>query len=147
MRYRKTNPDSPTPTPNNSPKNRKEVKKVKERTIADALDSVRVWRQLYDQYDNKGKRIYNLESAAKVVGISKKTLDDYNYQIKLAESFKFDFQTHRHEKIGVMRSFIKNMQTKGEKVLPPTQSITNYHSNPNIPNFIDTDLFWADSDE
>ena len=61
LRYRRISPDSPTPTPNNSPKNRTSaVKKVKERTIADALDSVKVWRQLYDQYDAKGKRLYNL---------------------------------------------------------------------------------------
>jgi hypothetical protein len=38
-----------------------------------------------------GKKIYNLESAANKIGISKRTLDDYYYLIKSAETLTFDF--------------------------------------------------------
>ena len=35
-----------------------------------------------------------LDVSAKMIGLSKKTLDDYYLQIKLAESYGFDFQSH-----------------------------------------------------
>lgn len=41
--------------------------------------------------DNDGRRIHTSESAAQVVGLAKKTLDDYHYQIRLAKDYGFDF--------------------------------------------------------
>ncbi len=35
-------------------------KKVKERTIREAREYVRYWRQLYEMVDEKGKRVYTL---------------------------------------------------------------------------------------
>lgn len=45
---------------------------------------VRRWRELYrGTFDASGKRIQiNLQQAARMVGISKKSLDDYLLQIK-----------------------------------------------------------------
>lgn len=48
-----------------------------------------------------------MDSAAKELGIQKKTLDDYNYQLQLGESYSFDFQKHKDDKIGFLRQFIK----------------------------------------
>lgn len=42
------------------------------------------WRNLYDTADFTGKRLYTLEEAAKVVGIAKKTLDDYHMHLRVA---------------------------------------------------------------
>jgi hypothetical protein len=33
----------------------------------------------------------SLQEAAKAVGVSKKSLDDYYYQLRLGEFYKFDF--------------------------------------------------------
>lgn len=35
-------------------------KKVKERTIREAMEYVNYWRQLYEQVDTNGKRLYTL---------------------------------------------------------------------------------------
>ena len=57
--------------------------------------------------DENGKKLYTLESAAKELGIQKKTLDDYNYQLQLGESYSFNFEKYKNEKIGFLRQFIK----------------------------------------
>jgi hypothetical protein len=82
-------------------------KKVKERTIREARDSVAEWRWLYEQVDAKGKRIHTLDSAANKVGLAKKTLDDYLYQMRQGEYYGFKFQENEHEKIGVLRRFVR----------------------------------------
>ena len=51
--------------------------------------------------------MHTLESAANKVGLAKKTLDDYYYQLRQAEYYGFDFQNHRDDKIGVLRKFVK----------------------------------------
>jgi hypothetical protein len=66
-------------------------KKVKERTIREARDFVAEWRWLYEQVDGRGKRIYTLDTAAEKVGLAKKTLDDYLYQMRQGEYFGFKF--------------------------------------------------------
>lgn len=61
INYRKV--ISPTTAPKNNSSDLKK-KKVKERTIKEAVDAVQQWRDLYEITDNKGKRIYTLETAA-----------------------------------------------------------------------------------
>ena len=41
------------------------------------------------------------------MGISKKSLDDYYYQLRMGEKYEFDFPSHLQDKIGVLRTFIK----------------------------------------
>lgn len=41
------------------------------------------------------------------MGVSKKSLDDYYYQLRVGEKHNFDFNAHLEEKIGVLRAFIK----------------------------------------
>lgn len=69
---------------------------------------------LYSGYEEDGQvKKMSLEDAAVVVGISKKTLDDYLMQIRSAKKFGFDFARHYSEKVGVIRSFVK--KKKGEE--------------------------------
>lgn len=48
-----------------------------------------------------------LQEAAKFVGVSKKSLDDYYYQLRIGEKHDFDFAAHFEDKIGALRAFIK----------------------------------------
>lgn len=63
--------------------------------------------------DENGKKLYTLEQAAAKLGIHKKTLDDYYYKLKGAQSLGFDIEKNRHEKIGVLRRFVKENKKKG----------------------------------
>ena len=47
-----------------------------------------------------------------MMGIPKKTLDDYYAHIKIGSEFKFDFQHNLQQKIGVLRSFVKEKNSK-----------------------------------
>lgn len=53
-----------------------------------------------------------LEEAAKQIDISKKTLDDYHSQIRLAEQYGFDFDNHLDCKMGVLRKFVRERHKK-----------------------------------
>jgi hypothetical protein len=68
-----------------------------------------MWRKLYNGITSKeGQMVrYSLEEAAKKVGISKKSLDDYLLQLRYGKKFEFDFNKHKDEKIGILRSFVK----------------------------------------
>lgn len=50
---------------------------------------------------------YSLEDAAKKVGISKKSLDDYLLQLRYGKKYGFDFNEHKEAKIGILRAFVK----------------------------------------
>lgn len=78
----------------------------KERTIHDVLMKVAEWRKI-----NKVDKV-SFEVAAQQVGLSRKTLDDYYLQIKLAETYGFDFQSHEYHGIGVLRRFVKERHVK-----------------------------------
>ena len=86
----------------------------KERTIKDVLQSVRLWRKIHNNLDKDSVSRVSLQDAAKVVGISKKSLDDYFSQLRLAEEYGFDFQMNMDEKIGVMRSYVKKQRAKAK---------------------------------
>ena len=47
-----------------------------------------------------------------MVGMSKKSLDDYFYQLRLGEKYGFDFKSHLHDKVGVLRNYVKEMKKK-----------------------------------
>mmetsp|Transcript_7489 Transcript_7489/g.6815 ORF Transcript_7489/g.6815 Transcript_7489/m.6815 type:complete len:81 (+) Transcript_7489:899-1141(+) len=49
----------------------------------------------------------NLDEAAKRVGFSKKTLDDYFMIIKRARALNFDFCANQNQRFGILRSFVK----------------------------------------
>ncbi len=54
----------------------------------------------------------NLLDAAKMVGVSKKSLDDYYCQLRLGELYGFDFASNIHEGMGVLRTFVKENKEK-----------------------------------
>ena len=65
----------------------------KERTIGEAIALVKRWRELHltaAKPGNVAKRM-NLQEAAREIGISKKSLDDYYCQLRLAEMNGFNF--------------------------------------------------------
>lgn len=92
-------------------------KRTKERTIQDIIEKVSLWRKLYNGVqDPEGNLLrYSLEDAASKVGVSKKSLDDYLLQLRFGKKFGFDFQKHKDDKVGVLRSFVKDQKGKSKK--------------------------------
>jgi len=87
-------------------------RREKERKIGEVVTKVCAWRQSYRN------RKMTLEDAAKLVDISKKSLDDYFFQLKKAQKAGFNFNEHKNDKIGILRSFNKRMldvQKNGKK--------------------------------
>lgn len=76
---------------------KQEIKRIKERKLNQVIEKVAEWRRLYTGYvDSEGKNIkLNLEKAARVVGLSKKTLDDYLLQLRAAKKYNFDFNKNK----------------------------------------------------
>ena len=84
------------------------TRRAKERKIGSVVKKVYMWRKLYTGVDyGKGTIKLTLEEAAKKVGISKKSLDDYLIQLRNGRSLGFNFNEHKNDKIGVLRSFVK----------------------------------------
>lgn len=84
-------------------------KRTKERTIEEIIEKVSLWRKLYNGVIRDGNLVrYSLEDAASKVGVSKKSLDDYLLQMRFGKKYGFDFQKHKQDKVGVLRTFVKN---------------------------------------
>lgn len=58
----------------------------------------------------------SLQEAAREVNISKKSLDDYLFQIRFGHNFQFNFNEHYNDKVGVLRDFVrqKKKNNKGD---------------------------------
>lgn len=54
--------------------------------------------------------MYTLVSAAKEVGIAKKTLDDYFNHIRIGFRYNFNFERFSNEKVGFLRKFVKSIR-------------------------------------
>ena len=74
---------------------------------------VKRWRKTHNTLD-KAKNKINLQEAAKMIGIAKKSLDDYYSQLRLAEKYGFDFYRNLDKKIGVLRLFVKSHRSKDQ---------------------------------
>ena len=87
--------------------------RTKEWKISYVIERVSMWRKLYNgvQVGSKIER-YSLEDAAKKVGISKKSLDDYLLQLWYGKKYGFDFNAHKNDKIGVLRAFVKKKKAE-----------------------------------
>ena len=79
-------------------------KRVKERTIYDAAVLVLKWRLMSENKNNK----ISMKQGADIVGVAKKSLDDYLLQLRLGRKYGFDFQVWGSSKIGILRSFNRN---------------------------------------
>ena len=51
-----------------------------------------------------------MAAAARSIGISKKTLDDYSRCLRLGEYFGFDIQERGGEAISVLRNYVKEQK-------------------------------------
>ena len=65
----------------------------------------------------------SLEEAAKQVGISKKSLDDYFLQLKNGKMNGFNFNEHKNDKIGILRNWNKHHREDNKKKDGPTKNI------------------------
>ena len=50
-----------------------------------------------------------------MVGISKKSLDDYLLQLRLGRKYGFNFNQNKTKKVGILRAFVKNHRAKANK--------------------------------
>lgn len=55
-----------------------------------------------------------LEQSANMIGISRNTLDDYYFQIKLAEKYGFNFHEQLDEPFKAVRKFVKHHEQKNK---------------------------------
>lgn len=85
--------------------------KSKTRTIGYIIEKVAAWRELYMNPSDPKTRL----QAAKIVGISKRTLEDYQSLLKIARKNNFDFQKHKSDNVGVLRLFVKKIKEKMQK--------------------------------
>lgn len=90
VKYRKTAMESDTESSSSVMSNDSRKERNKERTIREVIESVKRWRELHTT-PSKDKGRVSLQEAAKIIGISKKSLDDYYYQLRLGEQYGFDF--------------------------------------------------------
>jgi len=93
-------------------KSEKSSEGLKDNTIGSVVEIVKKWRELYEGYIiPEGMKIkYSLDKAAEILGIQKKTLDDYLQQIKKAAAYGFDFEQHKDKQIGYLRNFVKEKE-------------------------------------
>ncbi|CAD8055362.1 unnamed protein product [Paramecium primaurelia] len=91
------------------------VKRIKERYVHEAMYLVEQWRSLYQQtYIENGRQLkLTLDKAAEIVGVPRKTLEDYYYQLKKAETL-VDLQNFKNCKIGVIRRIVKESKKQQE---------------------------------
>jgi hypothetical protein len=95
----------------------KKSKRTKERKIGYIIEKVNTWRKLYNGFYDENSKFtkYSLDEAAKIIGISKKSLDDYLLQLRLGRKYGFDFNSNKTNKVGILRSFVKKNRTaKGD---------------------------------
>ncbi|CAI2378650.1 unnamed protein product [Moneuplotes crassus] len=97
-------------------------RRTKERKIGDVIKKVSEWRKLYNGTEIEGEIVKkSLEEAAKLVNISKKSLDDYLLQLRNGRKYGFNFNEHKDDKIGILRAFNRKHKLidKGTKKSKP----------------------------
>jgi hypothetical protein len=68
--------------------------------------AVKKWRKLYES-----KKL-NLTKSAKLIGISKKSLDDYYLVLRVGEILGFDYDSNLTNKMGDLRAYIRSFDYK-----------------------------------
>lgn len=75
--------------------------KLRERTIGQIFSILKEWRNLRDQ-----KKI-NLDDAAKLINVPRKSLDEYYKDFKMGRLYGFDFNGNMKEKVSVLRLYYR----------------------------------------
>ncbi|KAM3142995.1 hypothetical protein pb186bvf_004813 [Paramecium bursaria] len=94
-------------------------RRVKERNVQDALEKVSLWRKLFDDgiIDGNGEvQKITLNKAAELVGIPKKTLEDYTQLFKKVKLLT-DPYLFADKKMGFLRNYLRKNQSKLKKAL------------------------------
>ena len=112
------NGDEPVPQREEEGNGNNKNKRAKERKIGYIIKTVYMWRKMYCGFiDDKGKHVkLNLEEAADKIGISKKSLDDYLIQLRMGKMLGFNFNEHKNDKVGVLRTYIKKNKNALKKI-------------------------------
>lgn len=97
-------------------------KRAKEKTIDYIIRKVFEWNEYRNETKNKMSKI----EAAYIVGLSKKTLDEYLFQIKEGHEHGFNFNKFKFYKVNTLRGYVK-----GHKLL---QNKRKKNNNNNINN-------------
>ena len=74
--------------------------------MAEALYKTKQWRYLHERAN------LSLKNAARMVGISKKTLDDYFLIFRYGEIYGYNFKENLYKKMGHLRTYIKKQPEK-----------------------------------
>jgi hypothetical protein len=91
-------------------------KRSRERKISEVSDKVDEWKQTCFRLKTMMPDVRKIsEKAAELVGIPKKSLDDYMHQIKLGRKYNFDFGSNQDTKIGILRQFNKREELKRKR--------------------------------
>ena len=112
----------------NTEESKGKVKRTKERKIGEIMEKVLEWRRLYNGYEDKktGKMVkVSLDVAASMVGMSKKSLDDYLLQIRFGKTYGFDFISNANERVGVLRAFVKKSKGSKAQIADDSSDISN----------------------
>ena len=88
-----------------------DCKRSKEKRIGYIVKKVFEWKGLRRLSQEK----MSLQDAAKNVGMSKKTLDEYYNQIKEGKKYGFDFNKYKRDKVNVLRGFVKKKKAEEPK--------------------------------
>lgn len=85
------------------------------RELVKFLSQWRVLHQgVYVKQDDGERRLqkFELKECARLIGISNKTLDDYQLQVQIGLANGFDFLEHQDKKVGFLRHFNVNKSHK-----------------------------------
>lgn len=112
----------------------------RKRKIGDIVKNVYTQRMLFNGfYNDEGKKIkFELKEASDIVGVPKKTLDDYLKQIRFAREKGFDFNKNKDKPISFLRDFNKNRMHENKD---------NFKSNEDIENSNKDDSIRLDEEE
>ena len=87
------------------------LQRPKERSLREVVNLVAQWRHLcsgvYIEAPEGGRALkkFELREAAGAIGVSKKTLDDYQKQIQIGLAHDFDFMAHQASMVRVLRQY------------------------------------------
>jgi len=107
----------------------------RKRLLRDIYKLVAEWRKMYNGYYDPITNEFvqmTLDEAAKVLEVPKKSLDDYYLIIRQGKHYGFNFEAHKDEKFGVLRTFVKQKKaeeqglTKNSQVREELEDNTNF---------------------
>lgn len=107
-------------------------KRANEKRIDYIIRKVFEWKELRNLTGNK----MSLIEAAEIVGLSKKTLDEYYNQIRDGRKYGFDFNRFKLYKVNILRGYVKKMKEieNNQKKLTNANITTNDNINNNNQN-------------